>query len=85
LISSLQVRDIHVETDESLGPRKEGEICIRGALVMKGYLNNPEATKNCMEEDGWLRTGVCNIPVSKDDVTHGVTGTSLLLTKKIIF
>ena len=35
---------------------KLGEICIRGDLVMKGYWNDPVATKKKMR-DGWLLTG----------------------------
>ena len=34
-----------------------GELCIRGPQVMKGYLNNPQATANCDRPDGWLHTG----------------------------
>jgi fatty-acyl-CoA synthase len=34
-----------------------GEIVLRSATVMKGYWNNPEATRASFFPDGWLRTG----------------------------
>lgn len=34
-----------------------GELLLRGPLVMKGYLNNEEATKNMILPNGWMRTG----------------------------
>ena len=52
-IVEVQIRDLQGNV---LGPREEGEICIRGPNVMKGYLNNPEETKDVFWGD-WLRSG----------------------------
>lgn len=36
---------------------EDGEICVRGELVMRGYWNNPKATENVIDSQGWLHTG----------------------------
>ncbi|RNL80431.1 fatty acid--CoA ligase [Nocardioides marmorisolisilvae] len=35
----------------------EGELLVRGDIVMLGYLDDPEATANAIDADGWLHTG----------------------------
>jgi len=36
---------------------EEGEICVKGYNVMRGYYNNPEKTKKAFDKDGFLKTG----------------------------
>jgi acyl-CoA synthetase (AMP-forming)/AMP-acid ligase II len=48
---------IDVETGVLLGPNKEGEVCVRGPQIMKGYLNRPEATAETIDAEHWLHTG----------------------------
>ncbi|OMH82031.1 putative 4-coumarate-CoA ligase 1 [Zancudomyces culisetae] len=45
------------EDNKNLGVDEIGELCFRGPFVMKGYLNNLEATKNTVDETGFLHTG----------------------------
>ena len=48
-------------TNEKLPPNHDGEICISGPSVMKGYLDNPEETAETLRNHGdgriWLHTG----------------------------
>jgi len=57
LVPSTECRIVHLETGRDVATGEQGELLIRGPQVMKGYLNNPDATAQAIDADGWLHTG----------------------------
>jgi len=60
-INEVQIRD---PAGNLLGPGEEGEICVCGPNIMKGYLNKPDETRSVFW-DNWFRSG--DIGVIKED------------------
>ncbi|MCP4045899.1 MAG: 4-coumarate--CoA ligase family protein, partial [Gammaproteobacteria bacterium] len=56
-IAGTSCRIVNLETGEDMNIGEEGEIWIKGPQVMKGYLDNPQATARMIDTEGWLRTG----------------------------
>ena len=56
-IPNTECRIVDPATGEDQGVGGIGELWVRGPQVMKGYLNNPEATAATIDRDGWLHSG----------------------------
>ncbi len=53
----IQIRVVEPVTGADLVDEQPGELQVRGPNVLRGYLNNPEATAGAFTDDGWFRTG----------------------------
>jgi acyl-CoA synthetase (AMP-forming)/AMP-acid ligase II len=56
-LPNTECRLVDPETGDDVGEGEPGELWIRGPQVMKGYLNNEEATRSTIDDEGWLHTG----------------------------
>jgi fatty-acyl-CoA synthase len=67
-----EVKIVSPATGETVRIGEQGELCTRGYLVMKGYDQEPEATKKAIDADGWLHTG--DLATMRPDECFRVTG-----------
>jgi fatty-acyl-CoA synthase len=56
-LPDVEVKIVDIETGATLPPGKQGELCTRGYLVMKGYYKMPDETAKAIDADKWLHTG----------------------------
>jgi fatty-acyl-CoA synthase len=56
-LPDVEVKIVDIETGATLPPGKQGELCTRGYLVMKGYYKMPEETAKAIDSESWLHTG----------------------------
>ncbi len=63
-----------LETREALPYGQQGEVCVRGYALMRGYDGDPEGTAQIIQPDGWLRTG--DLGEMREDGCIHITGRS---------
>ncbi|MBV9581488.1 MAG: AMP-binding protein [Chloroflexi bacterium] len=57
LLPNVECLVVDPASGEGLARGEQGEIWVRGPVVMQGYLGRPEATAATIDVDGWLHTG----------------------------
>ena len=68
----IELKIVDPETGVELPNGTPGELCCRGYNVMRGYYKMEEATKNAIDQDGWLHSG--DLAVRDDDGYFKITG-----------
>ena len=63
-----------LETREPIPYGQQGEVCVRGYALMRGYDGDREGTAQVIQPDGWLRTG--DLGVMREDGCIHITGRS---------
>jgi fatty-acyl-CoA synthase len=56
-LPGVEIKIIDPDTGKALSVGKEGEICIRGYNVTRGYYKKPKETSDAIDTEGWLHSG----------------------------
>jgi len=56
-VPNTEVKLVSTETGAECETGEEGELYIRGPQIMRGYLNRPQETAECLDEEGWYHSG----------------------------
>jgi fatty-acyl-CoA synthase len=56
-LPNTEIQIVHPETGARLPVGEMGELCARGYMVMKGYDEDPAATAETIDAEGWVHTG----------------------------
>ena len=56
-VANTDCKIVSIEDGSELDKNQEGELWVRGPQAMLGYLNNPEATAESIDDEGWYHTG----------------------------
>ncbi len=72
VLPNMEVKIVDPETGRDLPPDTQGEIVARGFNIMKGYYKMPEATRQAIDEAGWLHTG--DLGTMDEDGYFKITG-----------
>ncbi|KAJ6672269.1 4-COUMARATE--COA LIGASE-LIKE 9 [Salix viminalis] len=54
---NMEAKIVDPLTGEAIGPGKRGELWLRGPSIMKGYVGDEKETAECLDSEGWLKTG----------------------------
>ena len=68
----IEVRVFDPETGKETPPNTPGEVCCRGYNVMQGYYKMEEATRETIDQEGWLHSG--DIGTMDEDGYLTITG-----------
>ena len=69
-----EIKIASLDSGETLPAGEQGEVCVRGYALMKGYDGDPEGTALVIHQDGWLHTG--DLGVMRTDGCIHLTGRS---------
>lgn len=71
-LPGIEVKLVDPKTGKEVGQGVQGEVCCRGYNVMKGYYKMEEATKEAIDQDGFLHSG--DLGVMDKDGYLSITG-----------